>query len=759
MQHSPILLLITPEDLGYVHLIKPLLKGRPAFFISESPDTAAEVEMYASSQKIKYIICTNEVVLNKVVSAPERQSLKNWAGSLYEKAGITYLFLSPLKQFFSVTYGKFIAERFISKLTEPEKWDKTPEFTYEVATPQNIEAWYEIFQQKALVLAADIETKSFENPVTKEYETIIRCISYSALVESGEIYTFVIPVHEAPSDQVMFFHYWMRKFDALKIPKIFQNGLYDTSHLLTNRSIPYGYLWDTQSLFHSWYSELPKRLDFLGAFCVHNIFYWKDMAQSGGLSKLLEYNARDSWATLVIWSYLIRNMPDWAITNYLIKFPLWVPCLLSNLEGLKCDEPTRAILTAKSINSFESSRARLKRWLGDDFKPSSPQHVTKLIHFYGSVDIPNSDETALTKFSLRHPLNARFAREVLNLRGAAKAISTYFKPEGYSVAEKSNRKRSYLLKHGNIFYSLNPDGTDSGRLSCSEGYCWTGFQLQNIPDYVKEMLIPPPGFEFFELDGQTAESFTTGFISGDTRLLEALLSGKDFHATNAERFFGIPYDEIVKFVDGIKYVIMKDLRNLSKRTNHGATYNMQWFTLLNTMGEEAVDKAKVLLKLPSNWTRRRVTEYLLDCFDKAYPGIKGDYYSAVVNQVTTTHKLVSALGWTRYCFGNPNKSREDKNSYIAHGPQNLSVGVINEAYKDIFWKVIKPNHTNIRLKGQIHDSIFGAVRIGHRHLVEQARSICVRKVPVKDVHGITRVMEIPFSAKFGAKNWHDMVET
>lgn len=761
MDQSPILLMFTENDTHYIPYFKPFLKNRKAFLITGNPTTFAEIVHYAESKGIKYIISTNSHVLNKVVESGKSNSINNWNGSLYERAGITFLFIQSLDQFFTVPYGKFLAERFVSKIIEPARWPRTPEFCWELANPTTIDKWYERFT-KATLIAVDIETKNYIDPNDNTY-VLIRCICYSGLwineVGAESIYTIVLPISEAPEDQQSYWLTWMRKFDSLRIPKVYQNGLYDTSHQLTYGSPVSHYLWDTQSLFHSWYSELPKDLGFITAFCCHNVFYWKDMADgSNDLRLLYEYNARDGWGTLVSLLGMLKELPVYAIKNHLIKFPLWPICSYMNLEGLKVNESTRQALIAEYIDSFKTTRTRLEHWFGQGFNPNSPQQVIKLIQFYGSYDIASSDTKSLAKFSLRHPLNARFAGEIKRARETAKAISTYLKPKDFSVAVKSTKKQTPLLKNERIFYALNPDGTDTGRLACREGVYWTGSQIQNQPEKVKGMYEADPGFELFEMDNTCSESFCTGYLSGDTNLINTLLSGKDFHGVNAERFFGVPYDEIIAYKDGLKKVINKKIRDLAKKTNHGASYDMQWFTLLETMGEQLVDEAKVLLKLPKIWTRRRTCEYLLECFDKAYPTVQHAWYNAITEIAASTHMLVSPLGWTRYCFSNPQKSKREKDGYIAHCPQNLSVGIINEGLKRIFWEIQVPNYKHFRLKAQIHDSVFGQYRIGFQHLVFNARDILTMRLPIKDmVRRKERVMTIPVTIKVGP-NWGNMHE-
>lgn len=758
MDHSPILLMTTPFDDPYVGSLRPLFKTRKAYQISLNPDNYHEIGLYAKSKGIKYVISTNPVVLNKVVDSGKNESLDNWQGSLFERDNLTYLFLNPLRQLYSVPYGRFIAERFVSKITNPASWPKTPAFAWEPARPDTIQRWFDLFSNSCLI-AADIETVSWDefpdNPLQGERWTIIRSISYTGLWDDGNIYTIVIPIADAPVDELSFWITWMRKFNLLPIPKVFQNGLYDSFHCLRYNAPIRSYMYDTQSIFHSWYCEYPKDLAFIAAYTIHNIFYWKDMAKGSNKTKQWEYNARDSWATLSSFLNLIKECPPYVWRNNEIKFPLWVPALACNLEGIKCNTETRQRLTTENIKKHRDSELRLQKWFGAGFNPRSWQQVAKLISFYGSPDITSTGEVELRKWALRHPFNARFANEIIRSREVGKLISGYLKPHDYSISEsaaKAKRKKSPLLKRGRVYCAINPDGTDNARLSAKEGHTWTGMQLQNQPteeDSIKSMLVADNGFELFEIDNERSETYTTGYLSGDENLLETIRQdreeGKDFHIVNATKFFGLKYEEVTK-----------ELRDkVSKRVNHGANYNMGPAVLLATMGEANVDKARRLLGLPLWYTRIEVCKYLLESFDKAYPGIKGAFYEYIKVCVESTKMLVSPLGWTRYCFGQPRKNKPDLNAYVAHAPSNLSVGIVNEGFKEVYWRIQHKNPRDFRLKVQIHDSIFGQVRLGHRHLVLQARDLCTRPVNVRDCKGIDRVMTIPVAVKFGL-DWGHM---
>ncbi len=757
LDSSPILLLITEEDDPYLPIFKPLLRGRQAFAITANPGSAGEIELYAKSKGIKHIISTNTTVLRQIVSdySQSKESIDNWAGSLWERNGITFLFINPLKQLYSVPYGKFIAERFVSKITTPQNWKITPPFSWEPARLDTIQRWYDLFS-KTILIAEDIETRSWdddpENPLKGEKHTVIRSVAYTGLWEDGNIHTIVLPLSDAPIEELPFWLHWVRKFNLLPQSKIFQNGLYDCWHFVQYHAPVRRYLWDTQSLFHSWYSELPKDLAFILAFLIHNSFYWKDMAKEANIMRQWEYNARDGWATMVSLLALLEELPEWAIQNHLIKFPLWVPCLDCNLEGIKCDQEQRVILIAQNIEKHRDTDARLQKWFGDGFNPRSPKQVASLIAFYGSPDITSTDEANLRKFGSRHPLNSRFANEILRSREIGKIISTYLKPSDYSISAKSTgKKRSPLLQRDRIYYGLNPDGTDTSRMSCGEGACWTGMQIQNQPrgkDSIKSMMVvESKEWRLFELDNQKSETYTTAYKSGSPSLLETLRQdreeGIDFHRMNGSKFFGLKYEEVPQ-----------DLRDdACKRIIYGAQNNMGPVQLIRLMGEEAIDKARKLLNLPSFYTRMKVAEILIDAYDVAYPEVRKNpdsLYAWIKANVKSIKLLKSDLGWTRYCFGDPTKSRESLNMYAAHMPQVLSVGILNEGFKDGYWKIRIPNHKNIRFKAQIHDSILGQVRVGYEQLVIDLRKIMQRKVIVMDIKGYKREMEIPVTAKISA---------
>lgn len=758
----------TSVDEDYLPAFKPLLAGHRAYQLAANPESAGEIELYAQSKGIKYIITTNPTVLRLVVSdtASSKESLDNWAGSLWERNGITYLFLNPLRQLYSVSYGRAIAERFVSKITKPELWARTPPFSWEPARLDTIQRWFDLFQ-KAILIANDIETRSWddnpENPLQppSERHTTIRSVAYTGLWEDGNIHTIVLPIHDAPIEELPFWLHWMRKFNLMSVSKVYQNGLYDCWHKVQYHAPVRSYLWDTQSLFHSWRAELPKDLAFIAAYTIHNVFYWKQMAREASQMRQWEYNARDGWATMVSLLNLLKEIPDWTVKNHLIKFPLWVPCLDCNLEGFLCDNEQRAKLIALDVQKLQLAEARLKTWFGPDFNPRSPPDKLKLMHFYGSTDMTNADEVALLKFGTRHPFNKLFSDTILECVQISKRISTYYKPHDFAVSKNTKfDKKDPLLRRGRIYYGLNPDGTDSSRMSCKEGASWTGMQIQNQPRDTpgpKNMEVADPGWRTFEADNEKSEAYTTAFKAGCMGLIEALQADRegkyDFHKMNGSKFFGLKYEDVPQ---GLR-------DDACKRIIYGAQNNMGAGQLRRQMGDAALLNARTLLKLPSYYSLDAVATFLMESYDVGYPEVRKNpdsLYQWIIQNVESTRMLVSDLGWTRYCFGHPKKSKPDLNMYSAHMPQVLSVGVLNRGFMQAYWKVRVPNSINIRFKAQIHDSILGQVRAGHERLVMEVRENLQQRVDITDKNGIRRTMEIPVAVKISpiGGSWADCVK-
>jgi DNA polymerase I-like protein with 3'-5' exonuclease and polymerase domains len=801
------LFLGTSEDKEYLPYLKDMFGGLGTFVCLDQISTLAHLDMYCDSKKVHCIVSTSipilSALLNKLGNPKNNPSLEDYAGSLFRTPkGREIVFIYPLKQLFTVPYGKFIAQRFISKVTDPTGWPESTKFSWSILDPATIQGKYEQFN-KAFAIAIDIETT--------KVNLAIRCVGYTAIFidpsDSIRTDSIVIPCNDLYNLE------WIRRFNTLPAPKIFQNGKYDTSYLLRYDAPCTNWLYDTAHGMHSWYSELPKDLAFLNAFFLREVVYWKDLAETSDLHEYYRYNAIDTWATANVWIQQMLQSPDWALRNYILEFPLVYPCLLAEMTGLARD-PTRHIsaraeVVAEEEKELEILRACLGR---PGFNPGSPVQVKNLLAVLGCKDITSSGEQELSKASYRHPLNGYIFGKILKIRGLRKLRTTYLRT-GDDIT-KTSKKGSKEFK-GRILYALNPHGTDTARLASREHHFWCGLPIQNIPrgepgepSHTKTTIQADEGFYLGECDLEQAESRDLAYISGDTKLIENVTGDKDFHSLNASAFFGMSYESI--YDQSTRKTKNKSLRDLSKRTNHGAGYNMGPVVMVDTIGLEKVWQAKTLLKLPF-FDPVEITEYLITGFHITYPGIRGPvairsknvqaflklpntdyklyapgtYYSSVAQEIITTKRIVSRAfhhtefnlksgstpedyitrgDWTRYCFGSPDKNKQHLNSYVAHCPQSLNARTLNEAFMRVFYEIALKYPKSFRLHAQIHDSILFSykplctweleeIRLtnGIRNIEhpDTVRAIMELPVTVRDISGTYRTFTVPAALKLG----------
>lgn len=755
-----ILYLGQEPDRPYVPKLKSYV-GNATVFVKLVPSevTVAEIVLYCKKKGITGVFTNHPALLAKL-TGKDKPSLANFAGSMFLKDGIEFLIIPPLEHLWTVKHGPFLMRRFLSKLVSPHEWLPEPEFEWEMVTPSIYEKILEEMS-RAILIGVDVET-------TKHNLGISLC-GYSVVLPATEhpsgfrIKCYVLDVSDMWAVSVM------RNFNATKTPKVLQNGKYDIAYFFRYNAPLYNFLFDTAVLFHSWYAELPKDLAYLSAFFIRNSMYWKDMAKEEDHYTFCMYNAKDIHATAVVFMRMLREAPEWAVRNYLQKFPMVFPSHMCEMRGIKRDMQKLEEVSSKVSSDIEKANARLGKILGaPGFNVASPKQMKQLLKILGCEDLESTDEKNLEKAAYRHPLNRLIVDIILDIRGWRKLASTYL----VKGKEFHDAAINPTTPSDRILFTITPYGTDTGRNSSSESSFWCGLQIQNIPrgPEVKSTLIADPGFRLFEADLEQAESRDTAFIAGDEKLIEAVTGSRDFHSVNCSSFFGVPYESI--YDDATGKTKNKALRDIAKRVNHGANYNMGANTLVSTMGEAKVREAGKLLGLPTWWETKAIAQYLLDSFHRTYPSLQGTYYPSVVSEIVTTQLLSSRAthyahlesigynadkwysdtrGWTRRCFGDPVKNKLDLNSYVAHPPQSLNAMTLDKAVMRVFYEIaLHPEHSqNFKLIAQIHDSIFFQVRMGHEYLAQKVKEAMEIPVAVTGCDGKRRTFTVPSAIKGG----------
>lgn len=741
---TTLLFLGTPADEPHLSLLAGLAPGVQWKQKLTSDAMIAEIETWCEKAGVTGVICSNAAVLRRLLEsqhdfAPPNNrrglTLDDYQGSLISsvRKKLPFVFINPLENLRSQPHATPAAKRFISKLSRPGDWYAATDFSWNLAAPDNLDSTYNRWMESASIISIDIETM-VDDPHRR-----INCVGYCAYFpDTHTTECIVIPFNSTYNLT------WVRKFNRLPQPKIFQNGLYDNAYFLRYNCPVYNWLYDTQHLFHSMYSEYPKRLDFITAYAVRDVRYWKDDGKSGNLEDYYRYNARDCWATLNAFLSLMLDAEPYAISNYVKEFPLVFPCLTCELEGLAVDMARMKVVKQEKELDIAKREERFRVMIAaPGFNVNSPPQVKSLMKVCG-LNLPSADAANMLVAQASHPLNNRIFTELSGIKKQKKLISTYF------VEEK--------FWNGRLLYKLNPAGTDTGRLASAESSFWCGLQIQNIPrgDSVKQCILSDPGWLLCEIDKAQSEARCVGYLAGETSLIELVEGPHDYHSWNAAAFFGVPYEKI--YNEALKKTLDKDLRDLAKRTNHGANYNMGANVMLATMGPAKVAHAKMILKLPAHYSLVDTCKYMLSVYEKTYPRVKGLWYDSIIKEISLTGKLVSPRGWTRVFFGRPSRANKPLlNAAVAHPAQNLSVDIINDEFYNVWNEMLYGKFRNkIRIKAQIHDSIFFQYREEYPEIPEQVCEMMNTAVRIKGADGVTRTMRIPSDISAGKRRWSEL---
>lgn len=748
-----VLLVLDEEDTKYTSKLGAMFNGVKVKVFAGKIDTLAEIVLLAKKAKLSAIITTRLDVLKRLLPEGQPQKLakvSNYDGSIIPYMGVEFLILAPLRRLNTVPYAEFLCKTYISKIVAPHKWRETTEFNWKLIQNEKD------FQVALAALnACDLIATDTE---TARWNASIRMVGYTGVRLADNVsVTYVIPIKTFTPIT------WMRQINATNVPKVMQNGKYDCAYFARFGAPCTAYYYDTKNMLHAWYSELPKDLGSVAALLIRDSMYWKDLSSSGDINDEYLYNALDCWGTAEAAIAWLAAAPKWAKRNYVDEFMVVPAAHMCEMTGIKRDLEALNRFADLSDKRQAASLLAIQRMTNTPkFNPSSPVQVKKLMLVLGAKDkeAESSDEKHLVALSYKHPLNERILTEILDYRGDRKETSTYL-TRGDLAKEfgpESNRR---------ILFTINPDGTDTGRCASREHHFWCGLQVQNIgaDSDTKETLVADAGWKLYEADYSQAEDRGVAYKSGEPNLLDIFSKDVDSHSFKAAMFFGMSYEEIyqaevpeywcpdreiiVPFQK--KKVLLPEIRQLGKRVNHGANYNMGARVLVDTMGAKALRKAQEILKLPKHWDLQGIAKHLLLAYEKAFPTVKKEYYKSIMKEIKITGRLTGDTGWTRYCFSDPFASKMALNAYVAHVTQSLNAMILNKAFVSVFNTL--GFNPNFKLIAQIHDSILFMLRDGHEYLAKEVQKLMTFPVPIRDCFGVMRELTVPVDIKCLGKNW------
>ena len=108
------------------------------------------------------------------------------------------------------------------------------------------------------------------------------------------------------------------------------------------------------------------------------------------------------------------------------------------------------------------------------------------------------------------------------------------------------------------------------------------------------------------------------------------------------------------------------------------------------------------------------------------------------------------------------------NAAVAHPPQNLSVDIINEEFYNVWRASVYDSYYKdgklipcalrgvVRIKAQIHDSIFFQYRVDRPDAPGIVATVMTTRVKIKGADGVTREMFIPSDISKGGERWSQL---
>ena len=557
---------------------------------------------------------------------------------------------------------------------------------------------------------------------------------------------------------------------ASDMPKVFANGMYDMQYLVRWGIPPNNPVWDTE------YWMRAASPDLTGDYSLQaqaNVYlqdsrYWKDAISTENRAEYHWYNARDCHTTLSVCVAQIVGMSSKNMRNYVIGYSRIPYSLYSSMRGMEIDVPTMVRLEEEYTVKAAELNAKFKAVVGCGVNQSAKilpmvKAMAAVNIVAGTPDVPSVDATdakVITNIRMLDPIADTVFGWMQDCRRTEKWLSTYIRMDTWGnhmngQTEYEDDGRRWFL------WNILPFGTKSGRLSSNSSALWVGMSAHTLPAEMRKMMKAPEGYVFITSDAPQTESRVTAYESRCQALIDAVESGHDFHAWNASAFFGVPYEQI--YDDALQKTLNKPLRNLAKRTNHGANYNMGAYVMATTMGIANVRHAQKSLNLPEEWSVLQVCAHLLMVFAETYVEVKESWPLELVYEVLTTGRVTCQVsGYSPVVCGNPLDFKPDLNTLISLVPQSTSAYISIKSAVRLFNLWLADINFPLNPVLQLHDEIISMVKKGtpvaEVDYLINTHCANANKMKFESDHSGYKTMVIPVGEVVAGATWDKLKE-
>jgi DNA polymerase I-like protein with 3'-5' exonuclease and polymerase domains len=452
------------------------------------------------------------------------------------------------------------------------------------------------------------------------------------------------------------------------------------------------------------------------------------------------YNALDCALTAQIKQKLEQQFNSNTRAVYKRSLRIQALCLAMMYEALPV-EKARLTVTIfklkKTLVRLESIWTRYCAAGGiETLNPMSPDQLKYL--FYDVLKIPpvrkfdrklgvtktTVDRKALEDKISLYPAAQPFVAAALAIRETHKMLSVF--------------KRG-LEPNGKLRCSVNPAGTETGRLSSSANVFNRGTNAQNITDRLRTVVAVRPPWKLAVFDLEQAESRAVGYLSGDEAYIAACETG-DLHTTVTRMVWpslswtNDPAKD--KAVAETLFYRHFSYRDMAKRGGHGSNYYGQPFTMAKHL--------KVETSL--------MADFQIGYF-KAFPGIR-NWQMHTIALCMRDRKLITPTLRERTFWQRPTDPATHREA-IAYVPQSLVGDVMNEGLLSVAsW--LKTGRLRCKLLMQIHDAgLFVYHEDDEPWLIPELNKRLIYPIEVTDIQGVSRLLQIPVEGKVGW-NWQKL---
>lgn len=291
------------------------------------------------------------------------------------------------------------------------------------------------------------------------------------------------------------------------------------------------------------------------------------------LENALSYAADDAHYALQLYEIFAERLKSEGVSQAYEHVERPFVRTLGNMEdyGARMDIDAIDYADKRLPEIFQEVEASIYEQAGEVFNIGSPPQLGQIL--FGKLGIGNNvpktksgnyttDKKTLERYKDSHKIVA----DVLRRKKISKTHSTFVRSLKESIA-----------KDGRIHPSFNGTGTVTGRLSCNSP------NLQNVEtDEVEEIkirdfFIPSDGYKFVVADYSQVELRIMAHLSRDEFMINAFLSGHDFHEETANKMAKIMGEDVA--------------RAKAKPLNFGIGYGRTEYSVAETLGC-SMEKAK-----------------------------------------------------------------------------------------------------------------------------------------------------------------------